>query len=107
VPNQIVRCIQDCRLANDQGLEEFYEDDPGCNLYEVTEERAAQLQAQPGYFEPAPPGSVAETSYVGATSPPPPSRPPSGYSGASAYTPPGFGGSAPDPGRSGDYDSGE
>jgi hypothetical protein len=105
VPNQIVRCIRDCHLANGQGLEEFYEDDPGHNLYEVTEERAAQLLAQPGYFEPAPPGSVAETSYVGASSPPSPSSPASGYSGGSPYASP-FGG-APDPGRSGGYDSGE
>lgn len=74
--NKILRCTTECRLTNDQGLEEHYEDEVGQDLYEVTEERAAQLIAS-GNFVPAPPGSPFHTSFVGATSPPAPAPTPS------------------------------
>lgn len=67
MPNQVLRCIRECRLANAQGLEEHYEDEAGQDLYEVSEERAKEL-LETGNFETAPPGSEPHTSFVGADS---------------------------------------
>lgn len=67
MPNQVLRCIRECRLTNAQGLEEHYEDEAGQDLYEVTEERAKEL-LESGNFEAASEGSVANTSFVEATS---------------------------------------